>query len=127
MPSTVPCSAWTTHSHTFTHLPPQMSALADLLLELPELRCLRLTDNNITDISFEILARVSQISPIGAVSCLYIKLCSPSPSLLPLPLSQVLIQPELSGLCELDLGSNSLSAGSLLKIREMFMVGREGG
>ena len=51
-----------------------MSALADLLLELPELRCLRLTDNNITDISFEILARVSQISPIGAVSCLYIKL-----------------------------------------------------
>ena len=107
-----------------------MSALADLLLELPELRCLRLTDNNITDISFEILARVSQAGPwprIGAVSCLYIKLCSPSPSLLPLPLSQVLIQPELSGLCELDLGSNSLSAGSLLKIREMFMVGREGG
>ena len=64
------------HTPTLSRLPPppQMSALADLLLELPELRCLRLTDNNITDISFEILARVSQISPIGAVSCLYIKL-----------------------------------------------------
>ena len=36
----------------------------------------------------------------------------------------MLIQPELSGLCELDLGSNSLSAVSLLKIRELLMVGR---
>ena len=47
--------------------------------------------------------------------------------LCPLPLSQVLTQPELSDLCELDLGSNSLSAGSLLKIRELLMVGRGGG
>ena len=49
------------------------------------------------------------------------------PPFVPFPLSQVLTQPELSGLCELDLGSNSLSAGSLLKIRELLMVGRGGG
>ena len=114
------------HSHTYP--PPQMSALADLLLELPELRCLRLADNDITDISFDILARVSQsLAAYYRVCLLIMKLhgCPFPPSLL--SLSQVLIQPELSGLCELDLGSNSLSAGSLLKIREMLMVGRGGG
>ena len=43
-----------------------MSALADLLLELPDLRCLRLAHNNISDISFEILARVSLPMPQSA-------------------------------------------------------------
>ena len=40
-----------------------MSSLADLLLELPDVRSLDLADNDITDASFEILARVSGCRP----------------------------------------------------------------
>ena len=42
----------------------------------------------------------------------------PNPVLLP----QVLVQPEVSGLQELDLGSNNLTAGSVHKIINLLTV-----